>query len=97
MPRGEHGGVVNDTNPESERRRERASGAKKPPVRLCPELRKSTNEPGVVTWQEMRNLFYIMIFDQKYKTNWDLTTWTDFAKRTRARSELFTELGMFKR
>ena len=45
MPGVEHGSGVNDTNPESGRRRERASGAKNPPVRSCPELREWTNEP----------------------------------------------------
>ena len=46
MPGVEHGRGINDTNPESGRRRERASGAKNPPVRSCPELRECTNEPG---------------------------------------------------
>ena len=45
MPGVEHGRGINDTNPESERRRQN-EGAKNPPVRSCPELRKCTNEPG---------------------------------------------------
>ena len=44
-------------------------------------------------WQEMRNLFSRLKFGQKCKTKWHLTTWTDCAERTRARSELFTRLG----
>jgi hypothetical protein len=38
--------------------------------------------PARIGWQEMRNLFYILRFDQKHKTNWHLTTWMDCAKRT---------------
>ena len=42
--------------------------------------------PAHITWQEIHNLFYILRFDQKHRTNWHLTTWPDCAKRTRARS-----------
>ncbi len=28
-------------------------------------------------WQEIRNLFHILRFDQNHKTSWRLTTWTD--------------------
>ena len=38
--------------------------------------------PPRIRWQEMRNLFSKLEFDQKYKTNWHLTTWTDCEKRT---------------
>ena len=35
-----------------------------------------TNPPRM-RWQEIHNLFYILRFDQKHKTNWHLTTWPD--------------------
>ena len=76
--------------------RERAE----PRIRRFDRARNSENgrtNPARIGWQEMRNLFSKLKFGQKYKTNWHLTTWTDCAKRTRARSELFTKLGMLKR
>ena len=72
MARGEHGGVVDDTNPESN---DAESERAEPKNRGFDRARNSENRrtnPALVTWQEMRNLLYIMIFDQKYKTNWDL-------------------------
>jgi hypothetical protein len=35
-----------------------------------------------IGWQEMSNLFYTLRLDQKQKTTWHLTTWSDFANGT---------------
>ena len=82
MPGVDHGSGINDMSPESGRRRERRA---EPKIRRFDRARNSENartNPPRIGWQEIHNLFYILRFDQKHKTNWHLTTWTDCAKRT---------------
>jgi hypothetical protein len=62
-------------------KRERA----KPRIRGFERARNAENarmNPPRIGWQEMHNLFDILRFDQKHKTNWHLTMWTDCGKRT---------------
>ena len=56
-----------------------------PKIRRFDRARNSENartNPAGIGWQEIHNMFSIMRFDQKHKTNGHLTTWTDCGKRT---------------
>jgi hypothetical protein len=49
---------------------------------VCGSRKIARTNPSRVRWQEMHNLFWKLRFDQKSKTEWHLTTWTECPKRT---------------
>ena len=72
----------------------RAAGSKLSPsaeggqTRRFDRARNSENartKPMRIGWQEIRNLFCILRFDQKHRTNWHLTTWPDWRERSQTR------------
>ena len=64
----------------------RENGAKNRGFDRAGNTENGRTNPPRMRWREGPNLFHILRFNQKYKTNWRLTTWTDCGKRTRARS-----------
>jgi hypothetical protein len=62
---------INDT-PESRRRGENTEGANYRRFDLAWNSENARTNPARIGWQDLRNLFYRLIFGQKTKTNWGL-------------------------